>query len=90
LKLLPEGDKMFKKPKKHMKKVVGLAATGVVLGGSSMALGSLGGATAAHSQAAIGHVSGVMPVAGRLVGTGMILGAMKPLMKKVKSKKGLF
>lgn len=67
----------MKRARKNVKDFVG---TGLALGAGSLALGALSGTE--NASIGIANVSKFMPVAGSVVGAGMVLGAMNEIMPK--------
>ncbi|GAH45580.1 unnamed protein product [marine sediment metagenome] len=79
------------KIKKYAKQGMGLMTTGVALGVGTGVASSLG---ATQGAAGMSKLSGALPVAGKVMGTGMVLDSVKHLQKSAempkKKKKGLF
>lgn len=69
--------------KKHGKKTMQLAATGIGLGVASSAMSGI----SPQGQAAIGKVSGTMPKVGSMIGAGMVMDSIGELQKPLKKMK---
>lgn len=73
---------MVKKGKKQIKQ---LGETAMMGAGMGMALGGIGGASAVHGQEGIARATGYLPMAGRVMGAGMLvraIGKLDPYKKK--------
>lgn len=69
----------MRKAKKQIKAIGETALTGAGMG---MALGGMGGASAAHGQAGISRATGYLPMAGTMIGAGLMMRAIGELEPK--------
>jgi len=70
--------------KKHIKNIMGLTVSGILLGVGAQAVGKAGGDTSAFTG-----ISGFMPIVGTTMGAGMAFDELKSLNPK-KKRKGIF
>lgn len=70
--------------KKLRKKAISFTQAGVTMGVGGSILGRVGGGIATSGQAGLSRMSGFMPVTGRILGAGTVLGELGKIGKRKK------